>query len=120
MLKRWRLSCLKDDDIGIELQSVVIYQLFDNSIYFGKAEDRRRTLLYKSKDDDRYHSLGKMVVVEMATFKLAATKRMWLFLHCLATWRGRAARMPSHLLNREDKKPVQHHLMIVLTAPGSD
>jgi hypothetical protein len=40
-----QLSEVLDEDI--ELQSVVIYQLFDKkkSIYFGEAESRRRTLL---------------------------------------------------------------------------
>jgi hypothetical protein len=52
-----------------DLISLVIYQIFDNSIYFAEAPDGKRSLPVKSKDDGKYHVPGRLVLADRAAFK---------------------------------------------------
>jgi hypothetical protein len=48
---------------------VVVYQLFDNNVFFETREDGSRSLPVKSTEDNKYHIVGRLDFVDHSTIK---------------------------------------------------
>jgi hypothetical protein len=48
---------------------VVVYQLFDNNVFFETREDGSRSLPVKSSEDNKYHIVGRLDFADHGTNK---------------------------------------------------
>jgi hypothetical protein len=67
----------KELKVVSELDTVIIYQLFDNSVYFEVREDGLRSL--PSKVDGKYHMVGELHMAERPVLKSLFSQALPLF-----------------------------------------